>query len=186
MSQADAEPITADTFAAFATFLGTPLPENPIEALRILRREAAAEVERLIAFLDALGGEPDLEDGGDDEPDDDGEPSLGWADMEGRYGAPVTLPFSVDVELDEADSEPSLGSPESVTTDGGPGYDGYIWGGRFHTTREGNQTCWAHGGRADLEDECTMAANPTSTTRMAATWRTAAIPRQPCRRRRTT
>jgi len=41
----------AEGVAAFATFLGNPLPENPIAALQQLRREAAAEVERLIAFL---------------------------------------------------------------------------------------------------------------------------------------
>ena len=87
MSQAESEPITAETFAAFATFLGTPLPENPIRALRILRREAAAEIERLIVFLDALGGDPDLEPtmgyvapGHVDEAEieEDPEPSLGW------------------------------------------------------------------------------------------------------------
>jgi len=77
MSQAESDPTT---FAAFATFLGTPLPENPIRALRILRREVAAEIERLIAFLDALGGDPDLELTGDDEPDQSEEPSLGWTD----------------------------------------------------------------------------------------------------------
>jgi hypothetical protein len=69
MSQADSEPSTAETFAAFATFLGTPLPDDPITALRILREETAREVERLLAFLDATDGEPDLEDGGDDEPE---------------------------------------------------------------------------------------------------------------------
>jgi hypothetical protein len=77
MSQADSEPITGESFAAFATFLGTPLPENPIQALCILRREAAAEIERLIVFLDALGGDPDLEDGNDAEAEPE-EPSLGW------------------------------------------------------------------------------------------------------------
>jgi hypothetical protein len=44
MSQAESESTTAESFAAFATFatfLGTPLPENPILALRILRKEAA-------------------------------------------------------------------------------------------------------------------------------------------------
>jgi hypothetical protein len=95
MSQADSEPITGESFAAFATFLGTPLPENPIRALRILRKEAAAEIERLILFLDALGGDPDLEPGGDDEP------ALGWTGAEGgsgRYGA-----------LHDGEEEPSLG-----------------------------------------------------------------------------
>jgi len=46
--------------------------ESPIAALRRLRREAAAEIERLIALLDVLDADPDLEEPGD------AEPSLGW------------------------------------------------------------------------------------------------------------
>lgn len=46
--------------------------EPPIAALRRLRREAAAEIERLIALLDVLDADPDLEEPGD------AEPSLGW------------------------------------------------------------------------------------------------------------
>ena len=80
----------ADTFAAFASFLGTPLPEDPIEAIRILQREAAKEIERLIAFLDALGGDPDLE------------PSLGYS----PYAHTAAM---IDLEGDEVDEEPSLG-----------------------------------------------------------------------------
>ena len=84
-----ADPNT-ETFAAYASFLGTPLPENPIEAIRILRREAAKEIERLIAFLDALGGDFDLE------------PSLGYT--------PYTDDAAtVDIEGDDVDAEPSLG-----------------------------------------------------------------------------
>jgi hypothetical protein len=36
------------------------------------RREIERAIERLIALLDLIDGDPDLEDGGD------GEPSLGW------------------------------------------------------------------------------------------------------------
>jgi hypothetical protein len=68
-------------------------------------------VERLIAFLDALSGEPDLEDGGDDEPSEDPEPSLGWTDMESRYSVRAAT-SDIDAELDEADDE-----------DGDPGED---------------------------------------------------------------
>ena len=81
---------SADTFAAFASFLGTPLPENPIEALHVLRREAAKEIERLIVFLDALGGDPDLE------------PSLGYSPYTHTAAA-------IDLEGDDVDDEPSLG-----------------------------------------------------------------------------
>ena len=99
-----------DTFSAFVSFLGTPLPENPIEAIRILRREAAKEIERLIAFLDALGGDPDLEETGDDEP------SLAIA----RAGP--DLSGGDDRELDEGEAEFSLGSPESVRTSTRPAH----------------------------------------------------------------
>ena len=43
-----------------------------------MRKEARDEIERLIAFLDRAAGDPDLEDGGDDELGQDGELSLGW------------------------------------------------------------------------------------------------------------
>ena len=105
MAQAESDP---STFAAFATFLGTPLPENPIRALRILRREAAAEIERLIAFLDALGGDPDLEDGNDAE-ENVNEPSLGWtttinqaAATDRRFGSQ----WDYDVDLEHDGREP--------------------------------------------------------------------------------
>ncbi len=61
-----------------------------------LRREAAAEINRLINFLDDLGGDPDLE------PNGDNEPSLGWT-TRGNVGG------CDDLELDTADDEPSLG-----------------------------------------------------------------------------
>ena len=94
MAQADSEPITAASFAAFATFLGTPLPDNPIRALRILRHEAAREIERLIAFLDALGGDPDLEPTGDED-----EPTLGWPAGLGRGNGSMM----------DGEAEPTLG-----------------------------------------------------------------------------
>ena len=80
----------AATFADFATFLGAPLPDDPVEALRLLRRDAAAAVENLLAFLDLTDDDPDLE------------PSLG----ENPYtGDPAT----VDLEGDGSDDEFSLG-----------------------------------------------------------------------------
>jgi hypothetical protein len=69
--------------------------ETPLAALRRLRREAEARIEQLIALLDEIKGDPDLEpepaetdlsscenvsqlvlNGDDREDDDDGEPSL--------------------------------------------------------------------------------------------------------------
>jgi hypothetical protein len=107
-----------ESFAAFATFLGTPLPANPIKALRILRYEAAKEIERLITFLDALGGDPDLEDGGDAEPtlgwpasgrafgteDGELEPSLGWTGIINQSSR-NRLGYGEDYEQDDADKE---------------------------------------------------------------------------------
>lgn len=102
MPQAGAETTTAEAFSAFATFLGTPLPDDPITALRILRSEAEAEVERLIEFLDATGPDPDLDrelgddygpgDGGEAD-NSDTEPSAGWTDREaggGKYADDMT------------------------------------------------------------------------------------------------
>lgn len=42
-----------------------------LETLRKLRREASAEIDRLIAFLDETGGDPDLEPDADDEENGD-------------------------------------------------------------------------------------------------------------------
>ncbi len=93
-----------------------------------------ALVTALLAIIDDADGDFDLEDGEDPdfEPsiaptcgasvsglDDleldtsDTEPSLGWTDMEGRYGNRSMAPtFDPDREVDDADDEPSLGAPE--------------------------------------------------------------------------
>lgn len=140
MSQAESDPTG---FAAYATFLGTPLPENPIRALRILRYEAAREIERLIDFLDRLGGDPDLEDGADAEPtlgwpasgkafgSEDGElePSLGWTgtiNQASRNRLGAIDPYLLDCEKDDADKEDN-GDLEPSLAGGGfshpSGYD---------------------------------------------------------------
>ena len=142
MSQAESDPTG---FAAFATFLGTPLPENPIRALRVLRYEAAREIERLIDFLDALGGDPDLEDGADAEPtlgwppgrpicvgsveDGELEPSLGWTGNINQASR-NRLGDGEDFEKDDSEREPSLGGLNRV-----------------------NQEGWASGLGNELEDE---------------------------------
>jgi hypothetical protein len=117
-------------------------------ALGKLRREAAAEIDRLLQFIDNLDGDPDLEDGADDEPIEDTEPSLGWT-LAGHRGR-LDGVLDVDVELDEADAEPSLASPESVRPMmiAGP-YD-YPLHGR---TDAGSQEHWADGNRRDLEQD---------------------------------
>lgn len=61
---------------------------------RNLRRQIEADIERLIALLDAMDGDPDLE------------PSLGqWSPFSGCR-------FEVDLEGDDSDYEPSLGWAE--------------------------------------------------------------------------
>lgn len=73
--------------SAFEAFTGTPLPKDPIRALKRLRAAAAADVLRLIAFLDETDGDPDLDD---DELDDDGlqdrEPDPDDADSPETHG----------------------------------------------------------------------------------------------------
>src|SRR6185312_16510289 len=77
------------------------------------------QIEDLIAFLDELDGDPDLEPllaGFDNSTDDreggdvldTGEPSLGWTEMEARFGNYGES--SYECEVDTADDEPSLGS----------------------------------------------------------------------------
>ncbi|MCK1447248.1 hypothetical protein IVB34_40190 [Bradyrhizobium sp. 2] len=110
-----------------------------------LRKEASAEITRLIAFLDASDPyvmteleddiSAELEDGGDTEP------SLGSFDrmtnQEKSYRQVSHCAFlPVDGEKDDADDEPSLGSCE-------PSLGGY------------DQTRWAAGDRRDLESDPT-------------------------------
>lgn len=89
------------------------------EELARIRREAAAEIDRLIALVDAIDGDPDLEvdqaddeDGGDDEDNGDSEPSLG------SLGHTSQVDWMCggrdDLERDECDHEPSLGWPNPV------------------------------------------------------------------------
>ena len=72
--------------------------ETPIAALRRLRQEAAAEIERLIALLDALDADPDLEEPGDLEP------SLGWT-FTGYLGGDSDCEDQDDEDEDNHDRE---------------------------------------------------------------------------------
>lgn len=67
----------------------TPMPEN-------LRPVIEAEIERLIALLDIIDGDPDLE------------PSLGFSILMLTYAG------AVDLEGDTADDEPSMGATEVI------------------------------------------------------------------------
>lgn len=81
---------------------------------RAARAALADEIERLMAQLDALDGDPDLEDGDDDEDGADGEPSLGWTDAEARWNRyghrvdPTGATYALDAEHDDCDREAGM------------------------------------------------------------------------------
>ncbi len=51
------------------------------------KSDSGVAVEALIEKLDKLGGDPDLDDDDDREPDDDGKGDLSWTEWHGRSGA---------------------------------------------------------------------------------------------------
>lgn len=87
-----------------------------------LRERIEATIEAMIAMLDELEGDPDLEPDTHDEPDVDAEPSLGalepsvcasqehWAQGDTHHGA--DLEDEHDGLEPDADEEPALGSTE--------------------------------------------------------------------------
>lgn len=111
-------------------------PEEFFKQLGRTRRDVAAEIERLITFLDNTGGCPDLED--DEREGDliDDEPSLGSTGMtdQGRWAqGGLVGARDVDLELDRADNEPSLGA--------------------LGQSQASDQTNWERGATDDREDE---------------------------------
>lgn len=67
--------------------------------LPMQRASLEAKIEELIALLDLLDGDADLE------PDNDNEPSLGWSDMESRYGCQADPHGEDDRELEDENDE---------------------------------------------------------------------------------
>ena len=67
----------------------------------LFRRTIEAEIERLIALLDGIDGEPDLEENGDCEP------SLGWPNAHDTRSLDPNFVHlgAVDIEQDNADYE---------------------------------------------------------------------------------
>jgi hypothetical protein len=125
-----------------------------------LRREASdasEEISRLITFLDASDeyAMTELEDDDDREPIGDEEPSLGsfnrmvCQDKSWRQVFDCDVP-EVDAELDTADDEPSLASPERHPTVPHTSI-GYFGGLVLHEPEEerrdstGSQVNWASG-----------------------------------------
>jgi hypothetical protein len=106
MPQANAQPIIPASARALS-------PKN--------RKLIEDRIEGLIAVLDAQDApNEELEDGGDDEPDNEGEGSLGWPEDANQDRAikactndDAGLIWGPDREADNADDEPSLGWTES-------------------------------------------------------------------------
>lgn len=94
---------------------GDAMADGQADAALLNNREAIeCEIERLVAVLDEMDGDFDLEESADDEPDADGEPQLGALEARTGSWAGLTPEASTDdAELDEADDEPELGAPES-------------------------------------------------------------------------
>jgi hypothetical protein len=128
-----------------AAIEGAPDRMTAVAEKRRLYTVAAREVERMLAFLDRLDGDPDLE------ADNDLEPSLSvMAGFDPTGGDDRELDQSDDEP--GADEEPLLGAPESVNTYSGPSYDSWTPEG-IRRSREGRQTHWANGNPSDLEGD---------------------------------
>jgi hypothetical protein len=97
-------------------------------------------VENLLAFLDTMEPDPDLEDE-EGEPDNDAEPSMGWTEQEARWGRYM--------EVQGDDLEPSLGSinPRLAAP-----YRGYSDAVGVRTT-ETSQDNWSKGNRDECEGD---------------------------------
>jgi len=104
--------------------------DDPRRGIALKRNTAADLVTALIDFLDLTEGDCDLEDNGDLEP------SLG--------GGEVVLLGEVDLELDDSDREPALGSPEITSR--------HRSAGMWWWDQVGDQTTWSQG-RGDVEEE---------------------------------
>jgi hypothetical protein len=144
------------------------------------RKEREALIDLLIDSLDEIDGDFDLEDGADDEPNADNEPSLGFPESSawwrfnrflGHFHESECLDQErsagghEDRELDEGeredddsdleddrDDEPVLAAPENhVSTP----WDGGWWGSGQRRDESGDQSDWAQGAWNDCEgDDC--------------------------------
>ncbi|WP_128089473.1 hypothetical protein [Bradyrhizobium viridifuturi] len=128
-------PQAAAAAGPVALYLPTGVsPEELFQAMGRLRKEAQDEIDRLLAFLDQLDGDPDLEPNGDDEPE------LG--SVGGRR------------QLDQStwaagqDGEPSLGSIECHPA----APEGDYWPDR-RRDGDGSQVAWSDSVTHDSEDE---------------------------------
>lgn len=87
----------------------------PSDALRAVRRAAEDEIERLIALLDAIDPDPDLEDDPYLEEEGLDEPWLGAPERSAIRGqAPWAAGWDDDREREDEHDEPDLGALEIV------------------------------------------------------------------------
>jgi hypothetical protein len=134
------------------------MPRKTLSLTCARRERVEAIISSLVQLLDEFEPDADLEpdDSGYGDLDgmsveEDGEPSLGWADMEARYGCFPNHSNGPDLELDTADDEdngdrePSLGAAENHPTGNILGFTGY--------TRQGSQEHWGAGNRDDREGD---------------------------------
>lgn len=93
---------------------GPIAPADLAHLSRQRRRRAEDGIAALIDLLDALEPDPDLEDGGDDEPSL-GSPEVDFSGLTGRIvrGAHIDQRHWADGRSNEGEDEPSLGSIES-------------------------------------------------------------------------
>ncbi|GLK74662.1 hypothetical protein KHC23_23035 [Ancylobacter dichloromethanicus] len=88
-----------------------------------LRARAERTIEALIGLLDELDGDPDEEDGGDEEPDSEGEPSLGWEDGRPERFGGGTGRRDCDCEHDQA--EDGIADAEGLVEQWGGEWNGW-------------------------------------------------------------
>ena len=129
----------AEHGAALLASLGLPRMVTP-DFVALDPAVIGEAVDAAVAALDDLDADPDLEDGADDEL------SLGWEKPSSQLFLTEGA-FSGDRELDTADAEPSLASPERH-----PAVPISTWG-RAWTARGGEegQLRWAEGAQDDRE-----------------------------------
>ncbi len=132
----------AEHGAALLASLGLPQLVGP-NFVRLDIHTAGDAVEAAVAALDALDGDADIEDGGDDEL------NLGW-EKPGSQFILTEGAFSGDRELDTADAEPSLASPERHPEPPAFGYCAR-YGAYVDRSSAGTQLKWAEGARDDRE-----------------------------------
>ncbi len=102
----------------FPAGFSCPREFDPVEFHRVLRKarkEAEADIERLLWFLDATEIDPDLEPDSDPEPDQDSEPSLGsinptitGSQSQWSFGSSDDLEHEHDGREPDVDQEPTL------------------------------------------------------------------------------